>query len=345
MSRALENDIAQSLKDGDHLKVFQDISSVLTEGRDEGLLEIELLGRSHPLEPGINFLEDGAAIAIPKLRLVQAFLVAREILQNHLRGGSVRDEELQAAAAVLLLMDPEHLTAANVRKRIIKQSLSAGVYAGETLAAEKYFVDSLLTSRLHRHTKSPTLWNHRRWLMQQFAVANLPMNPLEDLRNVIMVAGERHPRNYYAWFHARWLMRSIIREDGASDLGTEDELVVTVKDWCYKHHTDISGWSFLAYLLGLYNQMRIVSRTNVFTETLELACSFQWKNESVWWFLRTLAASGIIQDSDLAKFKEIVADIPVSNAKDTSEAKVLRMARDWYNDYRQEGSDQAKPVS
>lgn len=345
MSRALENDVAKSLNDGDHLKVFRDISSVLTEAKDEGLLEIEFLGRSHPLEPGVNFLQDGVAVAIPKLRLVQAFFVAREILQNHLRGGSVHNEELQAATAILLLMDPEHLTAANARKRIIRPSLSAGVDIGGKLAAEKYFIDSVLTSRLHRHTKSPTLWNHRRWLLQQYAVANLPIDALEDVKNVIMVAGERHPRNYYAWFHARWLVSSPSREDGVTGFGVEDEMVAAVQDWCHKHHTDISGWSFLAYLLGLYNQVRTTSRANVFKETLELACSFQWRNESVWWFLRTVAASGVIRDNDLAKFKEIVVSATGSGTEDAQGAKVLRMARDWYNDYRQQGLGQTELTS
>lgn len=110
MSRALDPETASSISGGNAQEIYNDISRALYSCT-QSLFEIEFLGKSHPLPPGTNILIDGKNIAVSKAKLVQSFLVARRILFNHVKDCS--DDkilELQDATAVILLMDPEHLT-------------------------------------------------------------------------------------------------------------------------------------------------------------------------------------------------------------------------------------------
>jgi protein prenyltransferase alpha subunit repeat containing protein 1 len=327
MSRALDRDIASSLNDRNHLRVFHDISATFARPQDGRLTEVEFLGRSHPLEHGLNLVRDGNAVAIPKLRLVQAFIPARQILKNHIQHGQHTDAEVLGATAVILLMDPEHLTATNIRKKILRSRLSPEQNHMALLVDEKYFVDSIITSRLHRHTKSPVLWSHRRWLLQQFkdfsclAAINLP----GELRNVVMVSGERHTRNYYAWNHARWLVQTF--GPLLADSSSLQVVLRDVKVWCFKHHNDISGWTFLRYLLDI-QQARKEDQKAVVSQTLDLTSSLQWRNESVWWFLRGLV-SGDLVEVDVARLKEVRKMLEESAAEESMDRKVLALAEDW----------------
>lgn len=327
MSRSLDKHVIASLKKGDHEKIFREISGLLVQQEDDRLLEIEILGRSHQIGPDESFLRDSNAVAIPKLRLVQAFLVARSILQTHLDGGSVESTRLRLATGALLLMDPEHLTAANTRKRFLRDELSAGGDPASALRREKWFVDSLLTSRLHRHTKSPTLWSHRRWLAGQMRTANMPLAIPKDIENVIMIAAERHTRNYYAWSHARWLTKTFRATCRDRELTS---LIYSVKRWCFRHHTDVSGWSFLAFLLE-ESQAEDENQTlqSVFKETLDLADSLRWANESVWWFLRTTASCAALASTEREDFIKTREKLAARISQGNGEIRVLQTARDW----------------
>ncbi|KAF9878946.1 hypothetical protein CkaCkLH20_03846 [Colletotrichum karsti] len=334
MSRALDKHVIAALKQGDHDKIFNDIAGLFETRPDDRLLEIEILGASHPLGPGESFLRDDNAVAVPKLRLVQAFVVARQILQRHLgEDGSVEARRLRSATSALLLMDPEHLTAANTRKRLLRDEVSAGGddVAESALAREKWFVDSLLTGRLHRHTKSPTLWSHRRWLLEQFREAGLPVAVQRDVETVIMVAGERHPRNYYAWSHARWMTGAFLTDSGQEGLLS---LIQSVKKWSFRHRNDVSGWSFLVHLLAKTqdDSSKEASRS-VFEETLDLADSLRWGNESVWWFLRTMASSAASGQDGREQFMKTQERLVAAMAEDSVELKVLRAARTWCDVY------------
>ncbi|KAK1730447.1 hypothetical protein CaCOL14_001070 [Colletotrichum acutatum] len=335
MSRALNEHIIAALKQGDHEKIFNDVSGLFVQPQDEGLLEIEILGQGHPMGPDENFLRDENAVAIPKLRIVQAFLFARQILQKHKASdSSVGREQLMAATSVLLLMDPEHLTAANTRKRLLSDAISAGDTVKANLARETWFVDSLLTSRLHRHTKSPTLWNHRRWLSERYRDAGLPVVVQQDVETVVMMAGERHPRNYYAWTHARWLTRTFLV---VSELDVLVPLTQSVKKWSFRHHSDISGWSFLAYLIDRLGKDDRGTVSLVYNETLSLAESLRWCNESVWWFLRTIASRPVLGQIDRDKFASVHERLAAASAEDSLEAAVLRTARTWWDMYGSDG--------
>lgn len=340
MSRALDESTIAALEAGNPQAAYDSISSVLISPPPSGRLEIEILGKGIPLPEGTYVLQDGISVGVSKLGLVQAFLIARNILQDHILDGSssssspqTDDGTLFAATAVILLMDPEFLTAANTRKRLIqKQLLDDNQMAWTVLTKEKAFLDSLLTSRLHRHTKSPTLWNHRRWMVGHYSSRGLMVDVVGDIKNVVSVAGERHPRNYYAWCHARYLAGILGRED--SDY---ENLVMAIKRWCCEHHNDISGWSFLYYLLDNLGRSRQNTRiiSSRFSEVLNYAASCRLTNESVWVFLRTLAASGRVGKKELEQFTALGAQFPEPPFEgSTTNQSVLRSAMDWYETYR-----------
>ncbi|KAK8087007.1 hypothetical protein PG994_001981 [Apiospora phragmitis] len=334
MSRSLDNDILSDLKSEDPTAVYRDISGILNHPPGEGLLEIELLGSSHPLEAGVHFLQDENAIAIPKLRLVQAFFVARQILSKHLLKPTVPPkEEIVEATSVILLMDPEHLTAANIRKKSIIFRLQTGALPAQVLQAEQQLVDSLLTSRLHRHTKSPTLWSHRRWLIQSLGSLRSSERIRFDLTNVVMVAAERHPRNYYAWSHARWLLDVSNRDDSLPPL-LYKTILDDVKNWCFKHHDDISGWAYLQWILVRIDdaEERQKECSLVLQDTLNLVQSFHWTNVSVWEFLQMLVARKFIRHELFGLFLRVNDSLSSSHTGDgggSSASRTLIRARQW----------------
>lgn len=315
---------------GDHAKIFHELCGVLDQTHDQ-LLEFELLPPSHALSADTVCLQDGNAIAIPKLQLVQAFLVARQksrVIEHIQHYGEM--EKLLSPLGVMQLMDPEHLTAANARKRILGDVYQSDVARGKALMLrEMYFIDSLLTSRLHRHTKSPTLWSHRRWLCTRLLSAGLPVDVVRDLRTVIFVSAERHPRNYYAWCHARLLVEMTGDADGAEQQTIA--LIEATKKWCFGHHSDISGWSFLQFLLTKCHREDVPP--GVFREVVALTESFRWKNESVWCFLRTLVTSGGLAPDGLAELHRIMTHVREGDEEDDKDSRVFAHTNRWLDLY------------
>ncbi|EFW98828.1 hypothetical protein CMQ_4680 [Grosmannia clavigera kw1407] len=357
MSRALDKETVAALQLGDPTAAYRAIAGVLTQpssSPSDELLDIEFLGRGHTLsdvpsdgDSNSNFfLRDGNSVAILKLALVQAFFVARRILQQY-QGTTAANadnastspsslDDIMAATAVILLFDPEHLTAANTRKRIILSS-HAATTRGFLLAAECRLVDSLLTSHLHRHTKSPTLWSHRRWLVALHDHQAQACH--RDVVDVIMVAAVRHPRNYYAWDHARWLVTTLRGDDVDAAVAA---LLPPVHDWCFRHHDDTSGWSFLLFLLSKTVVVTVLDET--LSQVLHMTASLHWTGESVWVFLRTAAAAaaaaaanrqektGISDPTDSCdRLRQTAHALQTSTGLDprSQDWRVLQQAQDW----------------
>lgn len=368
MSQPLSND-ASSPSSSSPISIYTDLIHALnpppscSSTTPRHLLEIEILGKSHALPPGTNVLVDGCNIAIPKAALVPAFLVAREVLFRYLPGqrnsspaqgeGERHGEGIRNAATVMLLFDPEHVTAANARKRVLEGYL-VGYLVGkldierqrEELRRERRWVDGILTSRLHKHTKSPTLWGHRRWVVERSEAMGIKMDLLREVADVVLVAAERHFCNYYAWMHLRWLVerrRQKKKGEGRYEEGDGEMVKVlsTVKSWCLRHPSDTAGFSFLLFCLlerpgGGAEEERLLGqskslmelRSSICREVLERAVSFKWVNESIWVFLRTLVASGVAEDQRDAFFKSIEV---LREARGGSEKGIstLEAAREW----------------
>lgn len=137
---------------------------------------------------------------------------------------TLEPQKQEETSFVALLATTEHITAANVRKDLI----IAGVIDPQT---ELHNLDLLLGSPLFKHSKSPTLWFHRSWLLQRYP----QLRDLDRELAIIAKAAAHHPRNYYAWAYAREL-----------------ESCRRVSDWvwslCQKNLSDVSMWCFLAHV-------------------------------------------------------------------------------------------------
>lgn len=197
----------------------------------------------------------------------------------------------------------------------------------DAVEQEMYFLTSLLTSPLVKHTKSSTLWAHRLWVLRRApegVVRRLGWESgaekgssesgeraggLEDRGvqrfwdeelGVVMKAGERHPRNYYAWDYARDLLRELAgwQGQGGGDgrrKGLARGGLGEVHRWCLQHPRDVSGWAFLEFLLREIcgegeGQMGggEVEVTRVVWETREFVRKYEWRGGSIEWFLKSV---------------------------------------------------------
>ncbi|KAE9987260.1 hypothetical protein EG328_003393 [Venturia inaequalis] len=256
------------------------------------VLDIEILPSLADVPDGQLFFEDELGVGIPKKVLVNAFVKAREIFAA--RSSNPSDQSYQdaiRATPIMLLFDPEYLTAANFRK---KHLLSIPREDEFRLAVkrEMIFLDSVLTSPLHRQSKSPTLWFHRYWLA---TTALRRLGPRDGLRlnhemMIILRSAERHQHNYYAWQYARRLISLLepIMDEGESVGGrTHVTLLEETYTWCVQHPSDTSGWSFLLFLMRRPSP-NIEYITALVWKTAELTKSFKWNKEALWHFLRTV---------------------------------------------------------
>ena len=223
----------------------------------------------------------------------------------------------------MLVYDSEHISAANIRKRYLHSLLDERFNARDALDGavrrELWLLDSLLTSPLQRHSKSPTLWNHRRWLTEEFMEWVLDVQRADVLgtkrmtllygsipdyteimwrsfvepeMHIICKAGSRHPKNYYAWDYARKfidiLSEYAIMNEACDDARALEKTVNFVQTWCLMNLTDTSGWTFLLFLLGRTDQG---IATRVFVEVGNFAITYKYNQEPIWIFVRTLLAS------------------------------------------------------
>ncbi|KAL2363145.1 hypothetical protein RJZ56_003950 [Blastomyces dermatitidis] len=248
---------------------YHETLTKLLESRGNQIFDI------HFLPDGFgDLLQEGNEIGISKKALVQCFIKARQIFfslptlqqelkisepsrsQRHSAPKASFDDALQfppgantnlhsspqcllPQTEILLLLDSEHLTACNWRKRrlcSLKEETQsqcptpANQYLS-TLHTEISFTTTILRSPLHRHTKSPVLWYHRKWTMMQlldlcrddpvaaFAGShhlphygadtdtNAAVNQILNYEvSIVLQAGTHHPKNYYAFSYLREFM-------------------------------------------------------------------------------------------------------------------------------------------
>ncbi|KAI6116005.1 hypothetical protein F5141DRAFT_1100349 [Pisolithus sp. B1] len=162
--------------------------------------------------------------------------------------------DLLASSSIILLANPSHQTALNVRKRLVRD----GIIDSEK---ELRFTSSLLSSQ--HCAKYGELWYHRRWtfaVRQQLGFEESSCSsfyvPLASLRQelaLISRACELYPRNYFAWMHRLLCFRSLVRSHPIGVLPNElgqilnDEIDDT-KRWIECH---VSDYSAVHYLVGL----------------------------------------------------------------------------------------------
>ena len=330
------------------------------------VVEIEMLPPAIQPTDGL-LMQDGLNLGVPKKVLVAAYVKARQLFFEGIKVETtsivsviisdyclrLTDAGQQAleASRVILLFDPEHITVANYRKRRIlklKEEDEDGMAINGTIGKEIIFLNSILTSPLHRQSKSPTLWHHRAWLLELLIPITLVNSCKGDLLSflsaeldVVLKAGERHPKNYYAFQYARRLLSRIESPEKdenslpweASYLAFLSTYAILVKIWCCRHPSDISGWSFLLFLLP---RLETVSgRHQIVQQVLEYAINLKAQQVSVWVFLRTALAESFLEDRrddlvrQLYEFQQ-GREIPVG---DDSTEKHITQVEKWIKSY------------
>ncbi|KZF25710.1 hypothetical protein L228DRAFT_82163 [Xylona heveae TC161] len=348
--------------------------------------EFEILPSSlvpAPADGHLPIIEDGPSFGISKQGLIRAFCFARTLFfqaSNGLSPDPCKQHDYFQASSIILLFDPEHLTAANARKKrlfALKRHASKFGALGNAQSQEEerplkkavheelVFLESILTSPLHRHSKSPTLWYYRRWIYTQFydivwlwpastrkesltafnetdEATNLASTiPMSELR-LVMKAAERHPKNYYAWNYAREMIyladtwrsatTTVFADSNRSDLYIT--FCRSVQEWCLTHASDTSGWSFLLFLLRRGDRdVDYVSAVplQLVQEVVDLTLNFKWEHEAVWCFLRSVLASSEILSVDqreqlLARIRDNLGQSAKSGTENNMENDIISLA-------------------
>ncbi|KAF2127348.1 protein prenylyltransferase [Dothidotthia symphoricarpi CBS 119687] len=276
-------------------KLAYDALNAYFEEHVDAVIEIEILPPAIQPPDGI-LMKDGSNLGVPKKILALAFVEARKLFFE--KAHDNKTSALQATK-VMLLFDPEHLTAAHFRKRRLLELKSevetdSSTEYQEALQQELCFLNSILTSPLHRQSKSPTLWYHRLWLVtllmpiKKHATQDQITAFWQSELDAVCRSGEQHPKNYYAWQYAR---RLVERLDSTNIVLAFSH---SVKEWCCKHPSDISGWSFLQFLMMRLDP--VVKRLEIAKDVLSYALDLQAEQESLWVFLRTVLAHDTLQD-------------------------------------------------
>ncbi|KAL4870671.1 hypothetical protein BDV12DRAFT_184294 [Aspergillus spectabilis] len=284
---------------------FRDLSRIFAS-RNGRVFEFEIL------PPAFGpILEDCCSIGITKKYLVQAFVTARRVFFDGLQSskhdgsglspnkseressGAELDDKLAIASEIILLFDCEHLTACNWRKtRLCALLQSNHEKYIRALATELSLMTTYLCSPLHRHTKSPTLWQHRQWIQTQLIQAStLDLQAVQELLqtelSAVLRAGGLHPRNYYAFSYLRQIHRILCESDKERREVRSDPLarsiIPSTLDWCLAHPTDISGLMFLLYLLDAVPDTAL--RLGTVSKVARFAVDVGWKGESIWVFV------------------------------------------------------------
>lgn len=216
---------------------------------------------------------------------------------------------------MLLLFDPEYLTAANHRKRhLVQLKKHESLELEEVVKHEVAFLNSILTSPLHRQTKSPTLWYHRYWLLSKFrsewlaSVSDDLQHLVKEEIRIVGKSGERHANNYYAWQYLRRLMSDLScdfwhKHPGVFGgiMGWQDGVCA----WCLAHPSDISGWSFLVYLLSMEKPSPPRSLViAIVGKVLDFAEKIQWQGSGLLMFVKS--APGCARERHAERIKALL---------------------------------------
>lgn len=282
---------------------FQELVGVFST-RGNQILEIEII----PPSLGSPFLRDGRSVGITKKALVQAFTVARQLFIKRLMpmseddfGASLQGKKIDSdgipdsvITEIMLLFDCEHLTACNWRKRRLLAALTLCPNAAELVETELTLMATYQCSPLQRHTKSPTLWSHRLWVLRQlFLIQPGSKEALLKLEraefDIVLRAGELHPKNYYAFSYMRQLHSLLantladVRDRSGWTEKLARVLLNPVLDWCLANPKDISGWIFGKYLLDNVPELQV--RADAISRVLRFARDVGWEGESLWTFI------------------------------------------------------------
>ena len=201
---------------------------------------------------------------------LSVFASARANFNRGLDTSSISD--LKASTAAILLANPAHQTALNMRKRLIHKGALEPVH-------ELGLTASLLSSR--NCSNQAILWYHRQWLLQrcyghtktessardpvEMASMDVPTIPLDVIRTELSVASnasEIYPRNYFSWMHRRFCVQSVLSHSNLRPHSLPIQLFIAeeisaVRLWIERHISDASAVHYLITLIVSLNHTHL----------------------------------------------------------------------------------------
>ena len=260
-------------------KVYNSLISLLSPLAPT-VFELDILPSYFPTE----IQSTSSAIALPKPLLASLFLTARHVFFSYLNTSSSRREIQQQtvsgtptsavayvaddalhATKIILLWDPNHLTAANFRKKHLLSLSPSSSNLIQHLTDELCFLTSLLTSPLPKHTKSSTLWSHRFFLLSKFGhqissnliATTLPRSSFSDTPPPKTLPSKKSNTNDNDNEHTT-----------TSDKGLpllwlyELEIIMKAGD---RHPKNYYAWSYARQLLTAFSTREILPFSNITT--------------------------------------------------------------------------------
>lgn len=154
----------------------------------------------------------------------------------------------------LLVTTAEHKTVINIHEDAVLGIVDAN-YNEDTksfLLNEFVLIKRLLTSSRNSINKSSSLWW---WLRKLFVIlVSRGYATTKQLTATIISAitrsGTLHFANYYCWNTAKWFFDVLELQREPEAQSARDELIESIKRFCFSHLSDCSSWSTMAYIFS-----------------------------------------------------------------------------------------------
>ena len=195
---------------------------------------------------------------------------------------------------VLLMLNPEHMTAWNYRKLLLK--------SGTLLLKDDLKLMDLIMAKF---PKSPETFAHRKWVVK-LLIDNIKVSSLchtettddTEVKTVLdhefhicTLTASKYPNNYNAWSHRIWLFKSYIVGTRLLEhyIATEQSAIST---FVSEHISDYSGLHYKQFLLKMASDDQHVSIVEnyfqlEFQENFDLLSRYP-DHEALWCHRRSL---------------------------------------------------------
>ncbi|KAH9462208.1 hypothetical protein H4Q26_016901 [Puccinia striiformis f. sp. tritici PST-130] len=223
------------------------------------ITEIEIFNTPIPSSKNEFIINgDHHQLGIPQKILAQIYAHASQRFHTTNKTDDEEAENLFKLTRILLIQNPDHLTALSTRRKLLK--------TGEQLREELELNTVLLS--VVSHSKSTGLWFHRRWIFAQLHRCPPPTsssNPIykpfvqftpdriEEEFVFNLQTCDRYPRNYYAWFHRKWVLSQLpsLHPQDTIDgiLDTEKERILRFMG---THPKDNSATNYIQFIVTLF---------------------------------------------------------------------------------------------
>ncbi|KAJ7287245.1 hypothetical protein C8J57DRAFT_1283310 [Mycena rebaudengoi] len=285
------------------------VSVEIVPGGLEQWESLQSLTGPTPPSAAFPFLYVEGHLGVPQKILYQLYLSALGLFNPKTLPSAASQI---AATSVILLANPAHRTALNLRKRLLQ--------TGDLSAQSELFFSAVLLSSSRPSAKESILWDHRRWIFarlyprttpekspsllykgwaRDYSAPELPAAAIVDEFRLISRCCEIYPRNYYAWTHHHFVIESLHVSLGQSGTVDSPYLQILVEEflnlqrWIESHVSDHSAihqlCSIVSRLQNLDNSTlaRLADPLILFQHALSLVTSFP-SHESLWMYLRAM---------------------------------------------------------